>query len=412
METAFIIAGCCLLVEAFFSGSEMAVVAADRLKLGRMATAGSRGARILMHFLEQPHRLLATTLVGTQLAVVTSTVVVTTAVMSHPTLSSRAELITIGVLAPILLIFGEVVPKTLFQQNADAIAPRVAWPLGLTSILFAPIVFVMSRFTQAVTRWLGISEQRAVITREELELLLRAPTAEGEITEGERRMITRIFDFSETTVYDVMLPLSEVFALPDDASLDEAVRELQDKRHTRIPIFKERVDQIIGVVHAFDILKAGAKPGTVGELTKPCIYVPEGQAAVDLLVRLQRERQGVAIVVDEYGGATGIVTSEDILEEIVGEIEDEYDRAEPSPIRQEAPQTWRVLGRTRIAQINQVTHAGLPEGDDYETIAGLLLDRLKRIPREGEVVKMGYATVTIVGASERAIEEIRLKVRR
>jgi len=273
-------------------------------------------------------------------------------------------------------------------------------------------VFVMTRFTQAVTRVLRIEEHRAVITREELELLLRAPTAEGEITEGERRMITRIFDFGETTVYDVMVPLSEVFALPDDASLDEAVREVQEKRHTRIPVYRERVDQIVGVVHSFDLLKAGARTGSVGELAKPGIYVPEGQAAIDLLVRLQRERQGMAVVVDEYGGAIGIVTIEDILEEIVGEIEDEYDTVGPSPIRQEGPGLYRVQGRTSIAQVNQATRAQLPEGEDYETVAGLLLDRLKRIPREGETVRVGNAVITIVGASERTIEEVRIKIRR
>jgi CBS domain containing-hemolysin-like protein len=304
-----------------------------------------------------------------------------------------------------------VVPKTLFQQHANAIAPRVAWPLWLASILFAPLVYVMTRFTQVVTRRLGIEEQSA-ITREELELILRAPTAEGEITEGERRMITRIFDFGALTAYDVMVPLSEVFALPDDAPLDEAVRELQEKRHTRMPIYRERVDQIVGTVHSFDLLKTGARGGLVGELAKPCIYVPEGQAAVDLLVRLQRERQGMAIVVDEYGGAIGVVTIEDILEEIVGEIEDEYDRADPSPIRQEAPGLWRVLGRTHVAQVNQVTRAQLPEGEDYETIAGLLLDRLKRIPRQGETIRIGGAAITITAASERAIEEVRVKVSR
>jgi CBS domain containing-hemolysin-like protein len=412
VSTTLIVAGICLFFEAFFSGSEMAVVAADRVKLMRLAGAGSRGARMLMRFLEQPQRLLATTLVGTQLAVVTSTIVITTAVLGSSRLSAHPELFTIGLLSPVLLVFGEVVPKTLFQQHADRIAPRVVWPLALASIIFAPIVFVMARFTQAVTRFLGIAENRAVITREELELLLRAPTAEGEITEGERRMITRIFDFGETTVYDVMLPLSEVFALPAEATLDEAVREVQEKRHTRVPVYHERVDQIVGVVHSFELLKAGARPGTVGELAKACIYVPEGQAAVDLLVRLQRERQGMAVVVDEYGGATGIVTVEDILEEIVGEIEDEYDRAVPSPIRQEGPSVWRVLGRTRIAQVNQASRAGLPEGEDYETVAGLLLDRLKRIPREGESVRVGNAVITIVGASERAIEEVRIRVRR
>jgi len=409
---ALIVAGICLLVEAFFSGSEMAVVAADRLKLERLATAGSRGARILVRFLEQPQRLLATTLVGTQLAVVTATIVITVQVLTNPRLEPRAELLTIGLLSPVLLIFAEVVPKTLFQQHADAIAPRVAWPLALASLAFSPFVFVMTRFTQAVTRVLRIEEHRAVITREELELLLRAPTAEGEITEGERRMITRIFDFGETTVYDVMVPLSEVFALPDDASLDEAVREVQEKRHTRIPVYRERVDQIVGVVHSFDLLKAGARTGSVGELAKPGIYVPEGQAAIDLLVRLQRERQGMAVVVDEYGGAIGIVTIEDILEEIVGEIEDEYDTVGPSPIRQEGPGLYRVQGRTSIAQVNQATRAQLPEGEDYETVAGLLLDRLKRIPREGETVRVGNAVITIVGASERTIEEVRIKIRR
>jgi CBS domain containing-hemolysin-like protein len=150
----------------------------------------------------------------------------------------------------------------------------------------------------------------------------------------------------------------------------------------------------------------------VGELAKPCIYVPEGQAAVDLLVRLQRERQGMAIVVDEYGGGIGVVTIEDILEEIVGEIEDEYDRADPSPIQQEAPGLWRVLGRTHVAQVNQITRAQLPEGEDYETIAGLLLDRLKRIPRQGETIRIGSAVITITAASERAIEEVRVKVSR
>ncbi|HJZ87175.1 MAG TPA: hemolysin family protein [Polyangia bacterium] len=412
MTGALIVAAICLLVEAFFSGSEMAVVAADRLKLERLATAGSRGARILVRFLEQPQRLLATTLVGTQLAVVTATIVITVQVLTNPRLEPRAELLTIGLLSPVLLIFAEVVPKTLFQQHADAIAPRVAWPLALASLAFSPFVFVMTRFTQAVTRVLRIEEHRAVITREELELLLRAPTAEGEITEGERRMITRIFDFGETTVYDVMVPLSEVFALPDDASLDEAVREVQEKRHTRIPVYRERVDQIVGVVHSFDLLKAGARTGSVGELAKPGIYVPEGQAAIDLLVRLQRERQGMAVVVDEYGGAIGIVTIEDILEEIVGEIEDEYDTVGPSPIRQEGPGLYRVQGRTSIAQVNQATRAQLPEGEDYETVAGLLLDRLKRIPREGETVRVGNAVITIVGASERTIEEVRIKIRR
>jgi putative hemolysin len=224
-------------------------------------------------------------------------------------------------------------------------------------------------------------------------------------------MITNVLDFGNTTVYDVMVPLSEVTALPEDATLEDAITEVVDKQHTRIPIYRERVDQIVGVLHAFDILTAevSARRGTVAELARPPLYVPESKPTVDLLVELQRAGQQLSVVVDEYGGATGICTIEDILEEIVGEIEDEYDRG-PSPIRLEGPGLWRVLAKTSIAQVNETMKILLPEGEDYETIAGLILDKLKRIPREGETLRLGPVTITIIGASDRAIEEVRIRV--
>ncbi len=411
VQLTLVVCAVCAIAEAFFSGSEMAVVSANRTLLRRKAAEGDRAAQLTLSFIAEPQRLLATTLLGTNVSVVVSTTVVTLAFLSR----SYHEWNAVLVLSPTLLVLGEIVPKTLFQQHADRWVTRVIYPLRWFAALFTPAVYVLGRVTTLVTRALKVEGRRALVTREELRLLLEAsengqgtPTA---IPEAERSMITNVLDFGDTTVYDVMVPLSEVTALPEDATIEEAITEITDKQHTRIPIYRERVDQIVGVLHAYDVLAAevAGKHGTAAELARPPIYVPEAKPTVDLLVELQRAGQQLSVVVDEYGGATGICTIEDILEEIVGEIEDEYDRG-PSPIRLEGPGLWRVLAKTSIAQVNETMKIHLPEGEDYETIAGLILDRLKRIPREGETLRLGPVTITIIGASDRAIEEVRIRV--
>jgi CBS domain containing-hemolysin-like protein len=408
MIVAIIVAAICLALEAFFSGSEIAVVSADRIRVRQRAAQGDRAARRLEDFYAAPQRLLATTLLGTNLAVVVSTVTLTIALLAR----GQPEWLPIAILSPLLLTFGEVTPKTLFQQNADRIAPRVIGLLWFLSRVATPLWLIVQWLTRAITRRLGVAETRALVTREELALMLKAPppAQPSEITEGERRMIHNIFEFGETTVYDVMVPLSEVFALPEGASLEAAAREALDKRHSRIPIYRDRVDQVVGILHVFELLRAGTRAGSVGDLMRPPIYVPEGQPAVDLLVRLQRERQGMAVVVDEYGGAVGVATIEDILEEIVGEIEDEHDRIEPLPVSPEAPGVWRVRARTPIAQVNATLKLQLPEGEDYESLGGLVIDHLKRIPHPGDSVKVGAVVIEILKASERAIEEVRVRV--
>jgi putative hemolysin len=409
-ELTVTILAACVLAEAFFAGSEIAVVSADRTKLRHRADGGDRAARMALAFLEHPQRLLATTLLGTSGAIVIATSLVTFLLLERFT---HGALLAVAMVAPALLVFGELVPKTIFQQNADRWVTVLIWPLRAASLAFAPAVYILGRFTSFVALALKVEERRAQVTRDELRLLLETAPAGSvpAIPEAERSMITNVLDFGDTTVYDVMMPLSEVTALPEDATLAEAVIEIADKQHTRIPIYRERVDQIVGVLHAFDLLAAevAARKGTVSELARPPIFVPESKPTVDLLVELQRAGQQLAVVVDEYGGATGICTVEDILEEIVGEIEDEYDKG-PSPIRSEGPGVWRVLAKTSISQVNEALKIALPEGEDYETIAGLILDRLKRIPREGETLRLGLITVTVIGASDRAIEEVRIRV--
>jgi CBS domain containing-hemolysin-like protein len=411
-QVAFAVAAVCLCLEAFFSGSEIAMVSADRVMLRRKAEGGDAGARLAIGFLDNPERLLATTLLGTNMSVVTATTVMTLAFGAH---HSGGETVAVALMTPVFLIFAEILPKTLFQANADRLVPRIAFPLRLASIVFSPAIFLLGRFIAAISGLLRVEHTRSLITRDELRYLIEGEHAGGAqaITPGEREMIKSVLDFGDTTVYDVMVPLSEVTALPEDATLGEAASLIADTQHTRIPIYRERIDQVVGVLMAHDVLaaEAAAKSVSLIELMKPAMFVPEAKPTAQLLLELGAQRQHLAVVVDEYGGATGICSAEDILEEIVGEIDDEYDRAPPT-VRAEGPGLWRATGRTKIDLVNQNLKISLPEGEDYESLAGLLLEKLKRIPREGEQVRLGDVTLTVLSVTDRAIEEVRIRVAR
>ncbi len=412
MTHALIVSAVCLLLQAFFAGSEIALIGCDRIAIRQGAQQGHRTARLLDGLLSASQRFLATTLVGTQLSVVVSTVNMTVALRKAA--PAHVELLLLACLLPATVVLGEIVPKTLAQQRADSAARLVVYPLWAFSKLIWPLVFVLTRLVGWVLRILGIPE-RKLVTREELELMLRGPAVKsgpggGEITEGERKMISRIFDFTDKTIYDVMVPLSDVAALSEEATLDQLAAEIEDKQYTRYPVYRERVDRIVGTVHAFDLLKAGRAQVKVGTIARAPLFVPQNQPAVDLLVELQRARQGMAIVVDEYGGAVGVATIEDILEEIVGEIDDEHDVRAPA-IRKEADGVWRISARVKVSEVNRELKLDLPEGD-YESIGGLLLERLKHIPREGESVRAGNVLLKVTKASERAVEEVQLRIGR
>jgi CBS domain containing-hemolysin-like protein len=405
---AFTVAGVCLLLEMFFAASELAIISSDRIAVKKRAEAGEGAARLLEWFLDNKQRFLATTLFGTQLSVIVSTVTMTYAL--HKIMPPhKAALYLLVCLTPILVVFGEIVPKTLGQQSTDTWARRLVYPLYVASKVFAPVVAPLTKLSTRLMRRLGVHEKK-LVTREELSAMLMTPASKkSEITEGERHMISRIFEFTETTVADMMVPLSDVVALSENADLAACARLIEDTQYTRYPVYRERVDRVVGTVHAFDILKSGRTVERVGLLARAPIFVPGNQPAVDLLVELQRQRQGMAIVVDEYGGAVGVATIEDILEEIVGEIEDEHDVARPK-IRKEAEGVWRIEARTRVADVNRELRLGLPEGEDYESMAGLLLEKLRHIPKEGESARFGNLLVKVTRANERAVEEVQVRL--
>jgi len=409
LSVVIVVVAVCLVFEAFFSGAEVALLSADRIRLQAHARRGSSRDRLIMRFVQHPQDLIATSLVGTNICVVVGTTIVTLYTMQR--WPHQGEMISVAVMTPLILVFGEIVPKSVFQARADSVAPRSIYLLWGFYALLSPIVALASRVSDVILRALGVKERRPFATRDELRLLLELPPKPGpdQISGDEKRMIRRIFEFGGTTVYDVMLPLSEVCALPASSNAAQGALEISDKGYTRVPIYGARIDEVQGVVHAFDVLRADSST-VLRDIARKAIFVPEKQPARECLIRLQREGQGMAVVVDEYGGAVGIVTVEDILEEVVGEIEDEHDVRQPGPplIWRENLFTYRVQGRAPLAQINTELRIQLPEGADYESLAGLLLDRLKRIPKVGEVVPLGAATATVTAATDRSIDEVLL----
>jgi putative hemolysin len=401
-----LIVAACTVAQAFFVSAEIALSACSRTRLRQRAQA-SWAARSGEYLCSNPKIGLATTLLGANAAAIAAVAVAAVGVAGrglHPMLA-------VAFVVPPMLVFGQVVPKTLVQHHADRMVLLMAPPLRVLAFVLRPAVLVISAFASAVTRLAQVETRQAFVTRDELAMLIESEpeTDKPQITADEREMIANVFELSEYTVRELMVPLSGVTALPDDTTVGEAAVEVADKQHSRMPVYQNRVDNVVGVVHVFDILAAGAdgKGKLVAELSRPATYVPESMKAIDLLVELQAEGQHLAIVVDEYGGAVGIVTVEDLLEIIVGEIDDEYDR-EPSPLRVEKPGVWRAAAKTSVTRVNQELDLGLPESDDYETVAGLLIERFRRIPEVGETVTSGGAVIEVVAASDRSVEVVRI----
>ena len=327
----------CAIAQAFFVSAEAALSVCDRGRLRTRVAAGDLRARRIEHMLAAPQITLATTLVGASLASLVAVLLVGMELSVHGASPLWAPLIVV----PPLLVFGHLAPKAVAQAHGDAIVDTFAPPLRWISYALRPIVVVGGGYASLLTRITGSDRKNAFVTRDELAMLIESEpeTDRPEISADEREMIANVFELSEYKVGELMVPLSEVTALPEDAPVAEAALEIADKQHSRMPIYRSRVDDIVGIVHVFDLLQAasrGKSEGkTVASLAHPPIYVPQTMKASDLLVQLQTGQQHLAIVVDEYGGAVGIVTFEDLLETIVGDIDDEYDD-EPSPMRSPA----------------------------------------------------------------------------
>jgi CBS domain containing-hemolysin-like protein len=396
----------CLLATMFFSAAEMAFIAANRLRLRHLAEEGNAVAARYLESFRQPERLLSTAMMGVTIAHIVAASAVTFALL--PVLGGVAPLVVTLTLTPVMLVFGEIIPKAVAREWATSLILRLYRPLTWTSRVLVPFVALANTLVTLALRAVGgpHADTRQFVSREELKALLQLEPGEASVSTQEAEMIDKIFDLGDTTVREVMVPLVDVVMLPDSASPRDAIALIQERGFSRLPIHGARETDVIGVVTAMDLLNRGAQVRTVTELMRQPTFVPETKRIDDLLREMQKGGNPLAIVVDEYGGATGIVTLEDIVEQIVGEIQDEHDRT-PATVEQLPDGSYWVGGRTHIDEVNEALDWSLPK-HDYETVAGLVLATLHRIPRMGEVLLLPGYTITVLEADARRVAAVKI----
>lgn len=394
-----------ILIEAFFSGSEIAFLSCSRTKLFRKAREKDPRALKATELISKPESLFSTTVLGTTLAMTSSTTIATLFIIQK--FGFDKEWITLLVLTPLILIFGEFVPKFISRALADPLVLTLAKPIQIASLIFYPLTKTLSIYAQILKRIIGENPQKGFfLSREELKAAV--PASRGsDITPSERVLISRILDFGRITVKEMLRPLIDVVAIEQSSTLEEAVKLFHESGHSRLPVYQERIDRIVGVIQGFDCLRAPDLSLTVSEAMKPPLFVPESKPIDELMLELKAKP--MAIVVNEYGGAEGILTLEDVMEEVVGEIEDEYDEP-PSLYRQIGENSFIVNARMEIDSLRTLLKVPVPEDDDYQTLAGFLLKRMQKIPKKWDSTVIDGVEYVVQSATDRTIEEVYIVV--
>lgn len=396
----------CIVGEAFFAGAEIGLISVDRINLRHRAKIGHKPSIRVQELLKHPEWLLGTTLIGTNLCVALNTTLTTS--LFYRWFGADGIVYAIFTLSLVNWIFAEIVPKSIFQHYADSLAPRISFLLYFVSIVLYPLVWLFTKAGSILAAIAGgrFSTNLPFITREEIKLLMKVIGEKSDIKTSERKMIDRLLSFKELTANDVMVPLIKVIAISEKATVQEARILVARWKHRRLPVYRERIDQIIGILNSFDIL--GEEPAVpIRNFIRPATYAPSNMKVATLLELFQKSGNNMAIIVDEYGGTDGIVTIEDILEEIVGEIGDEYDLIQPL-FRIQRDNSIIVSGQTDFREINERFKLDIPEGE-YETISGYLIQQMQKIPQVGECYRVKDTVFTITRATPSAVLEIKIK---
>ena len=389
-----------LILSSIYSMAETAMMSLSRGKVRHLAEEGNPRASWLERLVREPNRLLSTVLVGNNISNVIASTLATALFIGYFGAMGVTWATVVMTLA--ILMFAEILPKTYAAHNPDRVASKLAPFLEVSARLFFPIAQALTWLAVGVVRAFGgKAEGGRLVTEEEIRNLVEVGEEEGLLEESEREMIQGIFDFGDTVAREVMVPRIDVDALDSTATLSQAADAVVHFGHSRLPIYHQTVDDIVGVIYARDILAfldERAPETLVHELMRPVHYVPETKKIDELLGDFRRQRTHIAIVLDEYGGTAGIVTIEDLLEEIVGEIQDEYD-AEELSVRPIDPHTVEVDGSMQLEELNELLGVDLPH-EDFDTIGGLILHLLGRAPVEGEQVGssgLRFSVAKVVG---------------
>jgi putative hemolysin len=421
---AFLIA-ILILLNGFLSGTEIAVVTARKSAVRKMAEEGKRNAKILLKLKEEPNRFLATIQIGiTVVGVLASAVGGATAVrVIEPALREiplrpvrmASESFAIGIVVVAIsyfsLVFGELVPKSIALAHPETIGLWTARPIDSFSKVAAIFVKVLTFSTSLVLRPFGgrAFTKRAYVTEEEVKLLIQEGGKHGVFEPTEEKILQSIFEFTDMSVREVMVPATQMVTIPIAMSSAEVLKLIEEEQFSRYPVYGKELSDIRGILYAKDFLTLVAKTGQVdiSKIIKPPFFIPETMKISLLLREMQKKRVHMALVVDEYGGISGLVTIEDLIEEIVGEIRDEYDVE--SPVIQLKDGTFLIDASISLRDLKEDYHISLPESPEYETLGGLLMTLLQKIPQTGDVVEAEGKRIRILEMLGRRISKVKLE---
>ncbi|MBT5632208.1 MAG: HlyC/CorC family transporter [Nitrospina sp.] len=393
-----------ILLEAFFSGSEIGMVSVNRIKMKQLAEDGNSAARSILKLLENPERLFTTTSLGTNLAMVASTAIFTAFMVTH--FGDSGEWMAMSIISPLIFFGGEIIPKVIFQHRADSLMLLMVYPLIFFSKVLSPFTSWLSKTSAKLTNRVQLpsAEEHKTFSRDQLRNVLSLESQTVDLGVTEKKIIHNIFNFGELRAEHCMGPLIQMTAIKDTATMIEAHDVANDSGFSRVPVFHERMYNLIGILNTFDLLDQPVDNTPITHLIRPAYYVPPNKKIDDLLKELQQRGLHMAIVVDEYGGCIGLITIEDLLEKIVGEIEDEYDKPEKT-YKPYADGGYQVEGSTEISVLNDMLSWDLPSGD-FDTLAGLAINKFERIPNPGDQVIVGLYRITVKEASKRKIQSL------
>ena len=414
-----------ILINGFFVGAEIAFVSVRRTRLDELAEAGDRRAKRAQKLMRDPGRFLAViqvaiTFLGALASAVAAVSIVT--VVAEPLrgialIADQADTIALllvtFIVSVVSIVLGELIPKGFALANPDRIALTVSGPITLFAKIVSPLVAVLVLLTKIISKPFGIDPTRTPeLSAAEIRLIVEQGSQQGVLEAEEEQMISAVMSLSDSKLHEVMVPRIDIVAIDQEASFDDAVTLVLTEGHSRTPLYKESVDHIVGILYAKDLLRiiaAGGPRPRLRDIMRPALFVPESQAVDDLLNELQRRRVHLAIVLDEYGGTAGLVTIEDLLEEIVGEIQDEFDEEEPMKVIVREGEAI-LDGRADIDEMGELVDPALELEDDeeYDTVGGFVYHRIGRVPVVGDTVAVDPFKITVIKVIGRRVGKVRV----
>ncbi len=391
-----------LFLSAFFSSAETALFSISNTKARHIEKEEGKTGALIKKMKDDPHKLLSTILIGNNIVNVGASALATAIAIEM--FSNYAVGLATGVMTILILVFGEVIPKSLATRNNILIAKIIIYPIYWLSLLFAPLIF----FLNFIPKLTGKIRKRPSVTQEELMTFVEVVEEEGEINEEEKELIHNIFEFDDTNASEIMTPRADMFVIEAGVPLD--LKSIADSGFTRIPVIEGDIDHIVGILNVKDLLlfqSTSKEPIDARKLMRPPYFVPENKKLDKLFHQFKKRKNHIAIIIDEHGGVSGLITLEDVLEELVGEIRDETDKEEPHIIQKKSHE-WIVLGKSDIDEVNDKLGINIPVSREYDTFSGFILDKTGRIPVKNEEIMVDDFKVIVKEVDGNRISEYRV----